>query len=101
MRRSTNGKAELEFSDDYQTIAFEGQPLYHLTPLQAEIVKLLHQGRYYKASSLAVQPQTTREAFAQSRCAHTLGNMVRNFLQLVRDFRRHAVTASSLNSSTL
>ena len=45
MRRSTNAKAELEFSDDYQTIAFEGQPLYHLAPLQAAIVKLLHQSR--------------------------------------------------------
>jgi hypothetical protein len=55
---STHSKAELEFSDDYQTISFKGQPLYHLTPHQAAIVKLLHQSRYYEASTRTIRKQT-------------------------------------------
>jgi hypothetical protein len=54
---STHSKAELEFSDDYQTITFKGQPLYHLTPQQAAIVKLLHQSRYYEASTQTIRKQ--------------------------------------------
>ena len=55
---STQPKAELEFSDDYRTIIFKGQPLYHLTPQQAAIVKLLHQSRYYEASTQIIKKVT-------------------------------------------
>ena len=55
---SAHSKAELEFSDDYQTISFKGQPLYHLTAQQAAIVKLLHQSRYYEASTQTIRKQT-------------------------------------------
>jgi len=54
---STHSKAELEFSDDYRTIIFKGHPLYHLTPQQAAIVKLLHQSRYYEASTQTIRKQ--------------------------------------------
>jgi hypothetical protein len=54
---SSHSKAELEFSDDYRTIIFKGQPLYHLTPQQAAIVKLLHQSRYYEASTQTIRKQ--------------------------------------------
>jgi hypothetical protein len=54
---STHSKAELDFSDDYQTIPFKGQLLYHVTPQQAVIVKLLHLSRYYEASTQTIRKQ--------------------------------------------
>jgi len=45
----------LEHSDDYRIISFEGQPLYHLTPRQAAIVRLLHQSPYCEASSHTIK----------------------------------------------
>jgi len=36
----------------------KGQPLYHLTPRQTAIVKLLHQSRYYEASTQKIRKQT-------------------------------------------
>jgi hypothetical protein len=52
---STHSKAELEFSDDYQTTNFKGQPCYHLTLGQTKIVRVLHECRYYEASTKAIR----------------------------------------------
>jgi hypothetical protein len=48
----------LEFSDDYQIIRFKGQTLYHLTLRQAAIVRVLHESRYYEASTKRIEKQT-------------------------------------------
>jgi hypothetical protein len=50
--------ADLEHSDDYQTITFKGQRLYHLTPWQAAIVRVLHESHYYEASTKTIRQQT-------------------------------------------
>jgi hypothetical protein len=50
--------ADLEHSDDYRTISFQGQPCYHLTPRQAAIVRVLHQSPYCEASSQIIKKQT-------------------------------------------
>jgi hypothetical protein len=48
----------LEFSDNYRTITFKGQPLYDLTRQQAAIVRVLHESRYYEASTKTIKKQT-------------------------------------------
>jgi len=55
---STHSKADLEYSDDYRTISFNGQRLYRLTPQQAAIVRVLHESRYYEASTQRIKKQT-------------------------------------------
>jgi hypothetical protein len=55
---STHSKADLEYSDDYRTIGFNGQRLYRLTPQQAAIVRVLHESRYYEASTQRIKKQT-------------------------------------------
>jgi hypothetical protein len=49
--------ADLEHSDDYRTISLNGQRLC-LTPRQAAIVKLLHQSRYYEATTQTIRKKT-------------------------------------------
>jgi hypothetical protein len=55
---STHSKSELEFSDDYGIIGFNGKVRYRLTPGQADIVKVLHQSPYREASKHAIKKQT-------------------------------------------
>jgi hypothetical protein len=47
----------LEHSDDYRIISFNGQRL-HLTQRQAAIVRVLHESRYYEASTQKIKKQT-------------------------------------------
>ena len=55
---STHSKAELKFSDDYRIISFKGQPLYRLTSRQAAIMRVLHESRYYEASTQIIKKLT-------------------------------------------
>jgi hypothetical protein len=55
---STHSKATLEFSDDYRIISFKDRPLYHLTPQQADIVRVLHESHYYEASTKIIKRRT-------------------------------------------
>ena len=54
---STHSKADLEHSNDYRIISFNGQRLY-LTPQQAAIVRVLHESPYYEASTQIIRKQT-------------------------------------------
>jgi hypothetical protein len=66
---ATQPKAELEFSDDYRIISFNGQQLY-LTPRQAAIVRVLHQRPYCEVSS----PRGARFENACARCKRMYGS---------------------------
>ena len=54
---STYSKADLEHSNDYRIINFNGQRLY-LTRQQAAIVRVLHESPYYEASTQIIKKQT-------------------------------------------
>jgi len=57
-KRRSHPKATVEFSTDYRTISFNGQPRYRLTSQQAAIVKVLHQSPHHEASTQTIKKHT-------------------------------------------